>query len=66
MRSVLTVQKKITPTPDLNRPAQAVSRRHGYYNRLDVPGLKINRKQLTPITEEGLPDTGGNIAAPGD
>jgi hypothetical protein len=36
----------------------------GYYNRLDVPGLKINRKQLTPITEKGLPDTGGNIAAP--
>jgi hypothetical protein len=29
-----------------------------------VPGLKINRKQLTPITEEGLPDTGGNIAVP--
>jgi hypothetical protein len=23
-----------------------------------VPGLKINRKQLTPITEEGLSDTG--------
>jgi len=35
----------------------------GYYNRLDGPGLKINRKQLTPITEEGLPDTGSNIAA---
>lgn len=28
-----------------------------------MAGLKINRKQLTPITEEGLPDTGGNIAA---
>ena len=26
----------------------------GYYNRLDVFDLKVNRKQLTPTTEEQL------------
>ena len=37
----------------------------GYYNHFDVFDLKINRKQLTPISfvEENLPDTGGNITA---
>lgn len=62
---MLTVQKR-----SLRRRTKIVEPKQfhdamDYYNRLDVPALKINRKQLTPITEEGLPDTGGNIAAPG-
>ena len=36
----------------------------GDYNRFGVSDLKINRKRLTPITKEGLLDTGDNITAP--
>jgi hypothetical protein len=35
----------------------------GYYNRFDVSDVKINRRRLTPITDEDSPDIGDNITA---